>query len=112
MLQFPSARKAVPGFCFAFGYVGVLMMQADALERLRSAEARAVGTNQTTKAITRGRAQVVYIAKDADRRVVEGVVAAAKGVSLEIVEVDSMREIGRACGIAVGAAAAAILKSE
>jgi len=88
------------------------MMQADALVRLRSAEFRAVGTNQTAKAIGRGRAQVVYIAKDADRRVVEGVVTAAKGANLEIVEVDSMREIGRACGISVGAAAAAILKPD
>jgi len=88
------------------------MMQTDALERLRSAEFRAVGTNQTAKAIGRGRAQIVYIAKDADRRVVEGVVAAAKSASLEIVEVDSMREIGRACGIGVGAAAAAILGPE
>ncbi len=90
----------------------VLMTQADVLQRLRTAEARAVGTNQTAKAIARGRAQVVYIAKDADRRVVEGVVAAAKGASLEILEVDSMREIGRACGIGVGAAAAAILRAE
>jgi len=88
------------------------MMQADALVRLRSAEFRAVGTNQTAKAIGRGRAQVVYIAKDADRRVVDGLAAAAKGANLEIVEVDLMREIGRACGIGVGAAAAAILKPE
>lgn len=88
------------------------MTQADALERLSSAEARAVGINQTAKAIARGRAQVVYIAKDADRRVVEGVVTAAKAANLDIVEADSMREIGRACGIGVGAAAAAILKSE
>jgi len=88
------------------------MMQADALVRLRSAEFRAVGTNQTAKAIGRGRAQVVYIAKDADRRVVDGIAAAAKGANLEIVEVDLMREIGRACGIGVGAAAAAILKPE
>ena len=60
----------------------------------------------------RSRAQVVYIAKDADRRVVDGLAAAAKGANLEIVEVDLMREIGRACGIGVGAAAAAILKPE
>lgn len=87
-------------------------MSSDALARLRSAEFRAVGTNQTAKAIGKGRAQVVYIAKNADRRVVDGVTAAAKGANLEIVEVDSMREIGRACGISVGAAAAAILKPE
>lgn len=85
------------------------MMQAEALERLRAAEFRAVGTNQTAKAIGRGRAQVVFVARDADRRVVDGVLVAARGRGLEVVEAASMRELGRACGIAVGAAAAAIL---
>lgn len=85
------------------------MMQAEALERLRAAEFRAVGTNQTAKAIGRGRAQVVFVARDADRRVVDGVLVAARGQGLEVVEAASMRELGRACGIAVGAAAAAIL---
>lgn len=111
MLQFAGAGRRFPGFVMPIGNVEVLMTQADALERLRSAEAKSVGTNQTAKAISRGRAQVVYIAKDADRRVVDGVAAAAKDANLEIVEVESMREIGRACGIGVGAAVAAILKA-
>jgi len=51
----------------------------------------------------------VFVAKDADRRVVESVLAAARDRGLEIVEVGSMRELGRVCGIAVGASAAAIL---
>ena len=110
MLEFPACPGGSPGRSLRIR--DSTMMQADALVRLRSAEFRAVGTNQTAKAIGRGRAQVVYIAKDADRRVVEGVVTAAKGANLEIVEVDSMREIGRACGISVGAAAAAILTPE
>ena len=82
---------------------------SEALERLKAAAHRAVGTNQTTKAITRGAAELVFIAKDADRRVIGEVVAAAGARGLEVVEVDSMRELGRACGIAVGAAAAAIV---
>lgn len=85
------------------------MTQAEALERLRAAEFRAVGTTQTAKAIAKGRAQVVFIARDADRRVTEGVQTAARERGLDIVEVESMKELGRTCGIAVGAAAAAIL---
>lgn len=82
---------------------------ADALERLRAAEFKAVGTSQTAKAITRGRAQVVFIAGDADRRVIADVLVVVRDRGLEVVEVPTMRELGRVCGIAVGAAAAAIL---
>ncbi|MGH2398894.1 MAG: L7Ae/L30e/S12e/Gadd45 family ribosomal protein [bacterium] len=82
---------------------------ADALDRLRTAEYRAVGSNQTVKAIRRGRAQMVFVATDADRRVLQDVMAAVRGRDLEVIEVGSMRDLGRACGIAVGAAAAAVL---
>ncbi len=86
-----------------------MRQSSEVLERLKAAEYRAVGTNQTAKAVARGVAQLVFIAKDADRRVVSTVVAAATARGVEVVEVDSMRELGRACGIAVGAAAAAIV---
>ncbi len=80
------------------------------VEQLKAATQRAVGTNQTVKAISRGRARVVYVAQDADRRVTEPVLRAARDRGLEIVEVASMAALGRACGIAVGAATAAILE--
>lgn len=83
--------------------------QAEALERLKAAAHLAVGTNQTSKAISHGIAQVIFVAKDADRRVIGEVVAAAAARGLEVIEIDSMRELGRACGIAVGAASAAIV---
>jgi|DewCreStandDraft_1066081.scaffolds.fasta_scaffold01369_20 large subunit ribosomal protein L7A len=82
------------------------------LEALGRAESRAVGANQTTKAIRKGRAQVVFVARDADRRVVEPVLRAAQEMGVPVVEVASGRELGRACGIAVGASAAAILKRD
>jgi large subunit ribosomal protein L7A len=81
----------------------------EALERLRTAEHRAVGTNQTAKAVRRGRAQLVVVASDADRRVIDDVLAAVRDAGLIVIEVPSMRDLGRACGIAVGAAAAAVL---
>ena len=80
------------------------------VERLKAAAQRAVGTNQTAKAISRGQARVVFVAQDADRRVTEPLLRAARERGMEVVEVPSMAALGRACGIAVGAAAAAILE--
>ena len=80
------------------------------VERLKVAAQRAVGTNQTAKAISRGQARVVFVAQDADRRVTEPLLRAARERGMEVVEVPSMVALGRACGIAVGAAAAAILE--
>lgn len=80
------------------------------VERLKAAAQRAVGTNQTAKAISRGQARVVFVAQDADRRVTEPLLRQARERGVEVVEVPSMAALGRACGIAVGAAAAAILE--
>jgi large subunit ribosomal protein L7A len=82
------------------------------IERLRAAPQRAIGTNQTAKAIDRGRARVVFVARDADRRVTEPVLRAARERGVDVVEVDSMIILGRVCGIAVGAAVAAILDAD
>jgi len=79
------------------------------IEQLRAAPQRAIGTNQTAKAVTRGQARVVFVARDADRRIIEPVLKAARDRGVEVVEVESMIALGRVCGIAVGAAVAAIL---
>lgn len=79
------------------------------LERVRAATARAVGASQTVKAVQHGRAVLVLIARDAERRVTDPVIRAAERQGVPLIEVDSMRALGRACGIAVGAAAAAVL---
>ncbi len=82
------------------------------LARLRAAPARAVGAHQTARAIDRGKAVEAFVAADADRRVIEPVVRAAAARGIGLVEVESMTALGRACGIAVGAAAAAVLAEE
>jgi|RifCSP13_1_1023834.scaffolds.fasta_scaffold618817_1 large subunit ribosomal protein L7A len=88
------------------------MADEAALARLRAASGRAVGTNQTARAIARGLAAEVFVAADADRRIVEPVVRAATERGVGLIEVESMTALGRACGIAVGAAAAAVLVGE
>jgi large subunit ribosomal protein L7A len=52
---------------------------------------------------------VVYVARDAEERIVSPIVRLCEEKSLELVLVDSMSELGKACGIKVGAAAAATL---
>jgi large subunit ribosomal protein L7A len=85
------------------------MADEAALARLRAAAARAVGANQTARAIARGKAREAYVAADADPNVIGAVVRAAAERGIGVIEVESMTALGRACGIAVGAAAAAVL---
>jgi large subunit ribosomal protein L7A len=79
------------------------------LERLRTARKRSIGTKQTAKAIEKGNAQLVFVARDAEEQVTKAVVQTAQEHGLEVILVDSMVALGRACGIEVGAATAAIL---
>lgn len=69
-----------------------------------------IGTKQTLKALEEGTLQEVIIATDADRRVVQKVEAMAKKKNVPISFVDSMKKLGKACGIDVGAATVGITK--
>lgn len=72
--------------------------------------AKAIGAKQATKAVEKGMASLMYIAEDADTRVTGPIreLCDSKGVAIEMVP--SMGDLGKACGIEVGAAAVAILK--
>lgn len=71
---------------------------------------KVIGTKQTAKALQRDGVSVLYIAKDAESRIVEPLETQAKEKGVQIIKVPSMKELGKAFGIEVGAAAAAILK--
>ncbi len=69
-----------------------------------------VGVKQSTKAIENGIVASVLIAKDCEQRVVRGIIELCEKQSLPITYVDSMKQLGKACGIEVEAAVACILK--
>jgi len=69
-----------------------------------------VGTKQSTRAILEGKAETLFVAKDCEQHVIRGILEAANQNNVEIVYVDSMKKLGKACGIDVGAATAVILK--
>ena len=52
----------------------------------------------------------VYVAKDADERVTDNLLELCREKGVEVIGVESMNELGKACGIHVKAAAAAVLK--
>ena len=81
------------------------------LDELRQAEKRSVGVKQAEKAVLKNNAVKVYVAEDAEPRVTLKLVALCEEHGVELVRIDSMNELGRACGIHVKSAAAAILKN-
>lgn len=81
-------------------------MSINALSR---AEKVVVGAKQTLKAVKNGSALQVYVAHDADPHIVKEIISASQELGLEIVETESMADLGLACSIKVGAAAAAII---
>ena len=70
-----------------------------------------VGTKQLKKAVRDSRVRSVFLAENADPAVTEPLEALCAANHIQITWVPSMAELGRACGIEVGAAAAAVLIS-
>ena len=80
------------------------------MELLKAGAKHVIGVEQTAKAIEKGTAKIVFVASDAEAGVVEPLLRACAEAGLAYEETATMQELGKACGIHVGAAAAAILK--
>lgn len=78
------------------------------LHKLKSNK-NVVGTKQTQKALESNEAKVVYIANDADDRVIRRVRELAKEQELPVVAVETMVKLGGICNIEVKTATAAII---
>ncbi len=80
------------------------------LDRLQTARRIVIGTKQTTKAIKTKEAKLVYVAQDAESRIVNPIIDSCRQQQIEVVEVPQMAELGKACGIKVGSAMAAVIE--
>ncbi|WP_281279895.1 ribosomal L7Ae/L30e/S12e/Gadd45 family protein [Cohnella pontilimi] len=69
-----------------------------------------IGTKQTMKAVELGEAVEVFVAQDADPRLVSRIVQLCGQRGVKLTHVDTMKNLGRACGIEVGAAMAAVVE--
>lgn len=78
-------------------------------DRLHTAN-KVVGIKQLRRAVRDGIAEVIYLAEDADPWIRDEVSELAHSAGLTPVCIPTMQQLGKACGISVRAAAAAIIK--
>lgn len=79
-------------------------------EKVLKAQQIVIGTKQAVKALEKGIVQELIIADDADPRLTVQLSEKALELTVPVQRVDSMKKLGKACGIAVGAAAVAIIR--
>ena len=79
------------------------------LDRLKNSE-KVVGTRRLVRAILAGEIAEAYVAQDADLFIVRQVRQACNEAGVRMVEVDTMKQLGEACGVEVKTASAGIRK--
>ncbi len=79
-------------------------------ELINSSRHKVVGTRQTMKALEKGEVEMVFVAGDAEEKVIRPVASACDDNGVEVRQVESMDRLGKMFGIKVKAATAAILK--
>ena len=82
------------------------------MQGLSQGERIVAGTRQVLREITQGRARRVYIALDAQERILNEVRAAAEKASVPVEEISDMATLGRRCHIQVACAVAVLAVTE
>ena len=75
-----------------------------------SPEGRVVGTKQVLRGIDEGTLRCVVVASDADEFITSKVKAEAQARNVAVIECPSRLELGKACGVKIGAACVGVLK--
>ena len=70
---------------------------------------KTVGIKQSQRAVEKGEARIVYAAQDADPDIIDPFLSLCRQKKVEVVKVDSMKNLGQMCGIDVPASVAAII---
>ena len=82
----------------------------DTLEVARDTGSVKKGTNETTKAVERGNAELVYVAEDVQpEEIVMHLPELADEKGIPVVFIETQDDVGHAAGLEVGSAAAAIV---
>ncbi|PZE19146.1 ribosomal L7Ae/L30e/S12e/Gadd45 family protein [Paenibacillus xerothermodurans] len=78
-------------------------------EKVKQAANIIIGAKQASRMVDSNKVSEVFVAKDADPRVTIKLVNLCHRRGVAITYVDSMKQLGTACGIEVGAAVAAVV---
>lgn len=76
----------------------------------RLLEKKVIGIKQSTKAIKNNEGKTLYVAKDADEKLIKPLVKLAEQRGIEIKTIETMKTLGIMCGIQVKASATLILE--
>lgn len=68
-----------------------------------------IGTKQTMRQVELGHAAEVFVAEDADPHLIHKITNLCTKHGVKMTTVDTMKKLGKACGIEVGAAMAVLL---
>ncbi len=79
-------------------------------DEIKDAPNKVVGTRQTLKLLDQDSVEAVFLADDAEAKVLSPLIDLCKKKNVSCNYAGSMTELGRLAGIKVGAAAVAILK--
>jgi large subunit ribosomal protein L7A len=73
-------------------------------------DSKVVGSKQTIRALEKNLVKVVYVANDANKQIRDQIIEKANNCQVEIIYVDTMKDLGKACDVEVQTATAAIIK--
>ena len=79
------------------------------ISKLKS-DSKIVGAKQVKRALDSSSVSAVFIADDAEKKVTNDIVELCKMEQIQIIHVDTMENLGKACGIDINAAVAALVK--
>jgi large subunit ribosomal protein L7A len=79
-------------------------------EKVLQAKKVIIGTKQTAKVLKEGNVLELIVSSDSDQHLTANLVKQAHERNVPVLYVDSMKKLGKACGIEVGAAAVAIIR--
>lgn len=71
---------------------------------------KVIGIKQASKAIKNGKGTVLYVAKDAEGKLINPLVELACSNKIKVIEIDNMKNLGKMCGIDVQSSATLILE--
>ncbi len=75
----------------------------------RIVDKKVIGIKQCIKLLKNGDGKVLYVAKDVDKKLIAPLIELADEKNIEIKSVETMKELGKLCGIEVKSSAALVL---
>lgn len=71
---------------------------------------KVIGIKQSKKAIESGKGTVLYVAKDTEKKLISSLLELALKNEIKVIEIDTMKNLGKMCGIDVKCSATLLLK--